>query len=225
MKIILDEEIKRKLPEFLIGYAIIKDASVEKSNNNLKNEIEKEINEVRKKYISKSDMYAILPIKEMREIFKKTGISANRYIASAEALLRRILDGKELYQINNVVECNNLGSIKFALPMGVYNTDNLSGDVLFKIGSDSDTMDTMAKGKINMKDILLTRDNEKLFGSPISDSPHTIINEKTKNILLLVYGTSGVGKEYIANATEYTAKKIMENSGGIISKLEVITSE
>jgi len=225
MDVMIDKEAKMRNPGILIGYAVIEGVSVDKTQKTLKKEIMSVINSVKDKYHSRVDMYATKPIKEIRDLFKKTGIDPSRYTPSAEALLKRIIDGKDLYRINNVVECNNVGSMKFELPMGVYNLNRLVGDIVFKFGSDSDIMETMAKGEMNMKDILLTRDNEKLFGSPISDSPHAMITEDTKNVLLLVYGTTGIGKDYVSKATEYTARKITEYAGGIISKLEVIASE
>jgi DNA/RNA-binding domain of Phe-tRNA-synthetase-like protein len=225
MEITIDKEAKTRNSEILIGYAIIEGVSIDNTQKPLKKEIMSVINSVKDKYHSRAEMYATKPIKEIRDLFKKTGIDPSRYTPSAEALLKRIIDGKDLYRINNVVECNNVGSMKFELPMGVYNFDRLVGDIVFKFGSDSDIMETMAKGEMNMKDILLTRDNEKLFGSPISDSPHAMITEDTKNVLLLVYGTTGIGKDYVSEATEYTARKITEYAGGVISKLEVIASE
>ncbi len=225
MDILIDEETKTRNPNIIIGYSIIRNVSVNKSQKPLKKEIMNVVNSVKDQYSSRVDMYVAKPIKEIRDLFRKAGIDPSKYTPSAEALLKRIIDGKELYRINNVVECNNMGSMKFLLPMGVYNLDKLVGNIFFKFGSDSDVMTTMAKGEMNMKNILLTRDNEKLFGSPVSDSPHAMITADTKNILLLVYGTAGVGKDYVTKATEYTAKKIVEHAGGIISKLEVIKSK
>jgi DNA/RNA-binding domain of Phe-tRNA-synthetase-like protein len=225
MRVIIDEATRMKEPNFLVGYAIIQGVSVGKTQNLLKKEIMSVIHSVRDKYNSREEMYGSVAIKEMRDLFKKNGIDPTRYTPSAEALLKRIIDGKDLYRINNIVECNNMGSMRFELPMGVYDLDKLVGDVVFKFGSDSDTMDTMAKGTMGMKNILLTMDDEKLFGSPVSDSPHAMITESVRNVLLLVYGTSGVGREEIASATKYTAQKIAEHSGGIVSKLEVIASE
>lgn len=225
MEIAIENETRAREPGLLVGYAIINDVSVAKAQKPLKKEIMSVVRSVRDKYASRSDMYVVPAIKGMRDMFKNNGIDPSRYSPSAEALLKRIIDGKDLYRINNVVECNNMGSMRFELPMGVYNSDNLVGDVVFKFGNNSDMMETMAKGEMNMNNILLTRDSEKLFGSPVSDSPHAMITENTKNILLLVYGTSIVGKEYIKEATEYTAKKIAEHAGGTIGRLEVITSE
>ncbi|MBP7708670.1 hypothetical protein KA107_03215 [Candidatus Pacearchaeota archaeon] len=224
MEVRIDEKTKQREPQLMIGYAVIDGVNVSKTNDLLSGEIAQLIKEVRTKYPSRTAMYNSLPIKEMRELFRKNGIDPSKYAPSAEALLKRILDGKDLYRINNVVECNNLGSMRFELPMGVYNLANLVGGVTFRFGEANDFMDTMAKGKMNMKDIILTSDSEKLFGSPISDSPFAMINPDVKNVLLLVYGTNSFGRDNMVSAVKYTAGKIAEHAGGIVSQLEVISS-
>lgn len=225
MDIVIHDSIRNKEPGFLVGYAIINGVSVCKSQNPLKKQLMEVITDIKNKYSSREQIYLATAIRGMRDLFKRNGLDPSRYAPSAEALLKRIVDGKDLYRINNVVECNNLGSMKFELPMGVYNLDNLRGDITFQFGTELDVMDTMAKGQMNMKDIMLTRDAEKLFGSPVSDSPHAIITDTVKNVLLLVYGPLEVDGDYVLNATEYTAKKIIEHAGGTISRLEVITSK
>jgi DNA/RNA-binding domain of Phe-tRNA-synthetase-like protein len=225
MKIKIDEDLKSEDFELLVGYAVVKDVSVNKAQKPLKKLLMEVMHSVKNKYSSRVEMYSSNKIKEMRNLFKYAGVKDNRYTPSAEALLKRIIDGGDLYRINNIVECNNMASMKFELPCGVYDLDKLVGDVTFKLGTNSDIMETMAKGKMNMENILLTKDEEKLFGSPVSDSPHTKISENSKNILLLVYGTSKIGKDYVLDATKYAAEQISTHADGVISGLEVIASK
>jgi DNA/RNA-binding domain of Phe-tRNA-synthetase-like protein len=59
-------------------------------------------------------------IQKTREIYKKLGKDPSRYRVSSEALVRRILQGKDLYSINNVVDINNLASLNSLYPIGSY---------------------------------------------------------------------------------------------------------
>ncbi len=224
MEIKIGKNIGEREPKFVVGYAFIKEVQIGKAEKSLKREIMEIIKEVRNKYEGRSQMYLSLPIKSMRDLFKRNGIDPSKYSPSAEALLKRIIDGKDLYRINNVVECNNMGSMKYELPMGVYDLDELVGDVIFQLGSEGDFMDTMAKGKMDMRDILFTRDNDKLFGSPISDSPYAMITEDTKNVLLLVYGTRDMAENYLLESTRSTAEKIVQYSKGNLDKFGTITT-
>ena len=48
---------------------------------------------------------------ESRAAFRACGKDPGRYRVSSEALLRRVRQGKDLYQINSVVDVNNLVSL------------------------------------------------------------------------------------------------------------------
>ncbi len=222
MKIKFDHSVMQNEPGFTVGFAIVSGVTVKKAEKPLKKEIMAAITKAKQKHPSRSAIYSSLPIQSMRDLFKRNGIDPSKYAPSAEALLKRIVDGKDIYRINNVVECNNLGSITYELPMGVYDLSCLAGDVTFAFGTHLDVMDTMAKGKMSMSQCLLTKDSDKLFGSPISDSPHAMITEDSEDILLLVYGPREVGKDYVAKATRCVAEHISMHAQGTISEQGVV---
>ena len=68
-------------------------------------------------------------IKTSREAYKILGKEPSRYRVSSEALIRRILQGKGLYKINNVVDTNNLISIETGYSVGSYDLENLQGSI------------------------------------------------------------------------------------------------
>lgn len=204
MNITFHETIKRNIKGFKIAYAILENVKVEKSSQELLKEIKSVIDIVREKYSSRSEMYESFHVRAMRDLFKLNKIDPTRYVPSAESLLKRIIDGKGLYYINNVVDCNNLGSIRYELPVGVYNLANIQGDIEFKIGESYDKMETMAKGNMSMENILVSKDSEKLFGSPVSDSIYAKIENDASKVLVIIYGTPSTTKEYLNDAIEYT---------------------
>lgn len=64
-----------------------------------------------------------------RKAYKACGKDPARYRPSAEALLRRVVSGKGLYQINNVVDQLNLVSISTGFSIGGYDVEQISGDI------------------------------------------------------------------------------------------------
>ena len=225
MNIKFHENMNSGAKGFFVGYAVIEGLQIERKNEALKKEIKTEINDIMNRFSAgTSEMYQYSPIVGMRDIFKAKGIDPTKSRPSAEALLKRIIDGKGLYTINTVVDCNNLGSIKYALPMGVYSLESIVGDVIFKFG-ENEYMETMAKGKLNVNGILVSKDSEKLFGSPVSDSPYAMITEKVKSVLLLVYGPANAGEEYVREATRFTANKIALYAKGQVAEIDVKKSE
>src|SRR5271170_7375359 len=69
-----------------------------------------------------------------RRGYKALGKDPARYRGSAEALLRRVISGKGLPQINAVVDVINLVSVESRLPVGLYDLAHVQGDILFRAG-------------------------------------------------------------------------------------------
>lgn len=55
-----------------------------------------------------------------RRAFKSFGIDPGRTRISSEALYRRVRQGKDLYQVNAVVDANNLVSLASGFSLGSY---------------------------------------------------------------------------------------------------------
>ena len=131
-----------------------------------------------------------------------------RYRPSAEALLRRVLQGKGLYEINNVVEIINLTSITSGFSIGGYDTDKISGDILFNKGKTDEPYEAIGRGNINIEGLPVFYDALGPFGSPTSDSTRTMITEDTGKILLIIISFHGSDKlnETATFATELLHK-------------------
>lgn len=90
-------------------------------NNSLKNSKEKFLN------VKIKEEEWILPY---REAFRKLNINPNKYMCSIEALMTRISKGNDIPHINSIVDLGNALSLKYELPIGVHDMDNLiDGDI------------------------------------------------------------------------------------------------
>ena len=65
------------------------------------------------------------PIHATREAYKKFGKAPSRYRPAAEALLRRIVKGEELYKINTLADLVNLASIYTGYSIGGFDLDKI----------------------------------------------------------------------------------------------------
>lgn len=63
-------------------------------------------------------------VKRWREIYK--GFGEKKARSSIESLIRRVVSGKDIYNINPLVDIYNLASLKFELPCGGEDTDAMS---------------------------------------------------------------------------------------------------
>jgi DNA/RNA-binding domain of Phe-tRNA-synthetase-like protein len=139
-----------------------------------------------------ADAVASVPqIAAMRGAYKALGKEPSRCRGSAEALLRRVLSGKGLYRINNVVDINNLVSLESFHPLGSYDPDQLSGPIELRIGASGETYKGIGKDEINVENLPVFADARGAFGSPTSDSERAMIRLETTNVLMVVFSFAG----------------------------------
>jgi DNA/RNA-binding domain of Phe-tRNA-synthetase-like protein len=126
-----------------------------------------------------------------REAYKKLGKDPSRYRGSSEALVRRIVGGKGLYFINNLVDINNLVSLESFLPIGSYDLEKIDGEFAFRIGRTGESYKGIGKDVINIADLPVFADSRGPFGSPTSDSERAMITGSTKRFAMVLIAFSG----------------------------------
>lgn len=165
--------------------------NVEPSDATLVNELQSSASEV----IAGKDVHAIAEfprIKDARDFYRRAGKEPGRYRSSSEQLLRRIAGGKGLYFINNVVDINNLISIRSHFSVGSYDLGRLTPPLSFTIGAAGAAYQGIGKGLINLESLPIFEDAGGPFGSPTSDSERALITTETKELLMIVISFSGV---------------------------------
>lgn len=121
-----------------------------------------------------------------RKAYKACGKDPARYRLSAEALLRRVVSGKGLYQISNVVDQLNFVSVSTGFSIGGYDADQIVGNVVLGIGQPNEPYQGIGRGELNIENLPVFRDELGAFGTPTSDSPRTEVTEKTKRFLMIL---------------------------------------
>src|SRR5271156_4370338 len=123
--------------------------------------------------------------------YKALGKDPARYRGSAEALLRRVIAGKGLPRINNVVDVINLVSVESRLPVGLYDLANVQGDILFRAGRAGETYKGIGKYDLNLQGLPVFCDAAGPHGSPTSDSERTMVTTETKRVVAVVISFGG----------------------------------
>jgi len=186
MEIIIHNDIKQAIPHFKLGVIHYTGINVDQSPLMLKGRLrlfqEKIFFDLENKKVTELDS-----IQEWRQIFKAVGCDPNRYRPSNEALFRRLQKQQFLNYVNSAVDLNNFFSLQYEIPFGIYDSDQISGNVIVKIGSDEDRYDAVNGRDVNMKNKLLTADDDGAFGSPYVDSKRTAVSFDTNNALHLIY--------------------------------------
>lgn len=128
---------------------------------------------------------------ESRKAYKAFSKDPGRYRVSSEALYRRVRQGKELYQINSVVDANNLVSLETGFSLGSYDLAYVDGEIDFRLGTPGEVYPGIGKSDIDLENMPLLADRQGAFGSPTSDSTRAMITTESQFILTVIYAFSG----------------------------------
>ena len=145
-------------------------------------------------------------IQATRRIYKLCGKDPSRYRPSGEALVRRVLQGKGLYQVDTLVDLINLASMKYGYSIGAFDADKFSGDTLtLGIGKEGEPYEGIGRGMINIAGLPVYRDAVGGVGTPTSDHERTKVSLSTIHLLVLVNGYDG-SEQGVTDTAEYIIK-------------------
>ena len=152
-----------------------------------------------------------------RRVYKACGKDPSRYRPASEQLIRRMLQGKELYQIDTLVDLVNLASIAYGYSIGGFDADKFVGDTLtLGVGREGEPYEGIGRGIINIAGLPVYRDAEGGVGTPTSDHERTKMTIGTRRLLVLINGYDGNEKKVCENA-EYIQtllRKYCQSDGG-----------
>ena len=138
-------------------------------------------------------IHEIPTIADTRDAYRALGKEPSRYRPSAEALIRRVLQGKGIYQVNNVVDLLNLVSIRTGF------------------GRVDEPYITIGRGEMNIEYFPVMRDDLGAFGTPTSDSERTMVRPETQNFVMAFYAFGG--SAHLSEAMQM-AVGLLEEYGG-----------
>lgn len=150
-------------------------------------------------------------IKEWRKLWKALGSDPNRYRNSAESLMRRVAKQNFLTPIHSAVDLNNLFSLQFDTPMGIYDCTSLEGDIEIILGDEHTSYDALNGRHITLDHILCSRDEVGPFGSPYVDSERTSTSHDTTDALQIFY--------FLPSFTEEKCNKILQSCGKMFNQI------
>ena len=215
MKIIVSEEIESVCPTF-VGACV--EANV--VNTPYCQELWDEINTLGEKYrqtLTTESLKEMSGIAATRKVYRACGKDPSRYRPASEALIRRMLRGKELYQRDTLVDLVNLASIAFGYSIGGFDADKFEGDTLtLGVGKAGEPYEGIGRGMINIEGLPVYRDKTGGVGTPTSDNERTKMSIDTTHLVVLINGYDG-DEQHVRENAEYIIqllKKYCQSDGG-----------
>ena len=215
MNIIVSEEIERVCPGF-VGAAV----EAHCANSEYCAPLWEEINALATHYkatLTTETLKQLPGIEATRRVYRACGKDPSRYRPASEALIRRILQGKALYQIDTLVDLINLASIAYGYSIGGFDADKFQGDTLtLGVGRAGEPYEGIGRGTINIEGLPVYRDALGGVGTPTSDHERTKIELRTTHLMVLINGYDGRQDSVEDNAVfiQELLRKYCNSDGG-----------
>lgn len=181
------------LPEFsekVAGYrGLIIEADVANGETTpgQKADMDRLAEEISAKY-AVADINRIPAIAATRRGYKACGKDPNRYRPSQEQLMRRIVRGLGLYNVDALVDAGNMFSLLTGCSIGCFDRDRMQGDsVTLGVGREGEPYEGIGRGELNIEGLPVFRDAAGGFGTPTSDNERTKISLATKHLFATVH--------------------------------------
>ena len=218
MKVIVSNEIESVCPSF-VGAAV--EAQV--VNSEFCQPLWDEIHALEEKFrkdLTTDSLKELPSIAATRSVYKACGKDPSRYRPASEQLIRRMLQGKELYQIDTLVDLVNLASIAYGYSIGGFDADKFVGDTLtLGVGREGEPYEGIGRGIINIAGLPVYRDAEGGVGTPTSDHERTKMTLATTHLVVLINGYDGNEERVLANAQfiQDLLRKYCQSDGGTVT--------
>ncbi|MDB4977909.1 MAG: lysyl-tRNA synthetase, class [Candidatus Peribacteria bacterium] len=193
MKLIVDPRIFEKFPGLHVGAIIVRSADNTLDRPDVLSMLRTEEGRVR----------ALLPPETFKEhpsiaawqqAHRAFGSNPNSFPPSIQALVRRVVKGGELPQINTLVELYNIISLKYILPVGGEDLDTCQGDIQLTLAEGTERFvelgatenDPPKPGEVIYKDdlgVICRRFNWR-------EADRTKLTKQTKNAVVVIESLS-----------------------------------
>ncbi|MHA1772014.1 MAG: B3/B4 domain-containing protein [Candidatus Thorarchaeota archaeon] len=195
-----------------IGVIRLSDLQVGKSRPEFE-EYEKTIfSEIRSRW-TLEDLATDAIFRSYRDLYWTFGMDPTKLRVSSEALVRRILNGNNLWRINDVVDVINLASAYHAIPIGLIDEDTIDGTLVVRTAKRGEIFRRIGGKELvcRGREIVLA-DQSKIvcFGYATHDSDYTKVSPQSKRVLVLLYGSPEVSASKMNSALDATASMISQ---------------
>lgn len=219
-KIVVDEEIFEKFPDFIRGIIVVSDIKNSPENEKIRELLNNEIKDKTGQNLTEHEF-----VKAWDKAHEKFGSNPNKFPPSIKSLLKRIGKGGEIPFINSVVALFNYISIKYLIPCGGDDIEKIEGNLRlgFAKGNEiftplgSEEKETPEAGEVIYFDdktlnVMCRRWNWR-------NGDFTKITPKTKKMVINIDGINPVPQSLIEKARDELAGLLVEHC-----QAEVMTS-
>ena len=216
MKIFLDDEVKKRFPDLNVFVAEVRGVKVDRGSKELE-DFKKKIYQKIRNELNLLDLRSDPIIRAYRDFFWRIGIDPTKIRPAAEALIRRILSGRDLPTINTLVDAYNLASAESRIALAAFDAEKIEGNMLMRFAKEGEEFlgIGMNKPKILRGGEIVVSDSERLIAIyPYRDADYSKVTFDTENVYLMTCGVPGITSEKLKEAENLAIHYITKFCGG-----------
>ena len=167
---------------------------------------------------SLEELSSLGQITDWRDAYRTFGMKPSSYRSSIEALLRRVLQGKDLPSISPVVDLYNIVSLKHLLPAGAMNLDAIQGDVTLTVANGQERFIRLggeAPENIQPGEVIYRDDDDVLCRAwNYRESEKSKITPSSRNVCLFLEGLDSTSTTNLVAAQTEMQELLKTYCGG-----------
>lgn len=210
MDITIRSDLKNGFPDLRVLTFSLKNVEVRKRIDDLEKFKREILRDVKGKY-SLETLKDVPIFRAYRDFFWRIGIDPTKNRPASEALIRRILAGKPIPNINTLVDAYNLASVQSEVALAAFDQDKLNKELIMRfalkgemfLGIGMDKHMNLSGGEV------VISDSERLVALyPHRDADYSKVTGTTKNSLLMACGVPGISLESLQQTKILAAEYI-----------------
>ncbi|WP_100371844.1 B3/B4 domain-containing protein [Bacillus sp. FJAT-45037] len=220
----IDPSISSVVPTFKLGLISYHSIVISDSPQMLKGRLQF-FQETLQMELAEKELTDFAGVAEWRAVFKQLNIDPSKYRPSHEALLRRIKQNKLISSIQSAVDLNTFFSLQYQIPMGLYDSEKITGDIVVRLGHQGEEYQGINGRVNNMTGKIISSDQQGAFGSLIVDSIKTSVTKETAKATHLIYIKPSMSTDEAQQLVDSVAKMFTQIHGGDVIEATIIEAK
>jgi len=156
-------------------------------------------------------------LRAYRDFFWRVGVDPTKVRPAAEALLRRVIQGKPFPRINALVDAYNLASAETRIALAAFDKAKLRGDLWMRRARAGETFSGIGMdAPVTLTGVeIVCEDADRLVAMyPYRDADASRVSSATHDVRFLVCGVPGISDETLREAAAVAANLVTRFCGG-----------
>jgi DNA/RNA-binding domain of Phe-tRNA-synthetase-like protein len=161
-------------------------------------------------------------IRAYRDFFWKVGIDPTKVRPASEALLRRVLRGRDIPRINTLVDSYNLASMESRIALAAFDLSTLRGDLLMRFAREGEEFVGIGMRdpiSLSGREVVVEDDLGLVAVYPYRDAERTKVTLDTEDVVVMVCGVPGIDRGALDEAFDRSRELITRFCGGRPSRM------